>query len=94
MGDGNGIHDATPAIRKGGGVKRLENFGDFIYAGPSLAWVQGVHLHPRFLRNLIIVHMICTHKSTYKLILGIQVEICTHALQILTTAMHIMDGPK
>ena len=54
MGDGNGIHDATPAIRKGGGVKRLENFGDFIYAGPSLAWVQGVHLHPRFLRNLFI----------------------------------------
>ena len=73
MGDGNGIPDATPVIRKGGGGKRLENFGDFIYAGPSLAWVQGVHLHPRFFRNLIIIYRICTHRSTCKQNLGFYV---------------------
>ena len=42
-----------------------------IYAGSSLARVQWVHLHPRFLRNLVIIHIICTHRSTCKQILGI-----------------------
>ena len=57
------------------------------HLGPSLAWVQWVHLHPRFLRNFTRMHRICTLRSTCKQTLGIYVEICTHALLILTTTL-------
>ena len=56
--------------------------------GPSLAWVQWVHLHPWFLRNLTLMHRICTHRSICKQNLGFYVEFCTHALQILTTTLY------
>ena len=39
--------------------------------GSSLAWVRWVHLHPRFLRNIIIINKIFSNRSICKYILEI-----------------------